>query len=558
MGSKLEEQKPDPEKDDVSIDGPAGVRAIQAATSVWTKWHLMAAYGLIWLIYCIIAIQEAVVRSLTPYVTSVFQRHSLTATTGIMSSLIGGLIQIPLAKILDTWGRPQGLALVLFFWVVGFIMMACCNNVETYAAAQVFSDVGSSGVSYTLTVFVSDTSSLRNRALMLSFATSPYIALTWAGGPISQSALKNLSWRWGFGIFAIVIPVVVLPLCALLWWNQRKARKAGLDTGKVTDLSWKSIKQYCISVDLLGIIILAGGMALLLLPFSIYSYQGDGWRSPIIYLMITFGGLLLITFVLYERYLAPSTFIPYNLLLDRTVFSAGIMFVFYFFNGSVWGSYFGSMLQVVWNVNVENTSYITSIRRVAQCLWGIAVGYFIHRTGRFKWVALVMGIPLQMLANGLMIHLRTSASDVGLVAMAQIFAGFAGAATVLTGELAMMTPSGHQHIAVIIATLNLFCSIGSAAGGTVAAAIWTGVFPERLARYLPDGTDAAAIYADLNTQLSYPVGSPERLAIDHSYADAQRLMLAASLGLCGGGLICVLLWRNLKVTNYKQTKGRVA
>lgn len=59
-----------------------------------------------------------------------------------MSSLIGGLIQIPLAKILDTWGRPQGLALVLFFWVVGFIMMACCNNVETYAAAQVFSDVG--------------------------------------------------------------------------------------------------------------------------------------------------------------------------------------------------------------------------------------------------------------------------------------------------------------------------------------------------------------------------------------------------------------------------------
>lgn len=393
---------------------------------------------------------------------------------------------------------------------------------------------------------------------MLSFATSPYIALTWAGGPISQSALKNLSWRWGFGIFAIVIPVVVLPLCALLWWNQRKARKAGLDTGKVTDLSWKSIKQYCISVDLLGIIILAGGMALLLLPFSIYSYQGDGWRSPIIYLMITFGGLLLIAFVLYERYLAPSTFIPYNLLLDRTVFSAGIMFIFYFFNGSVWGSYFGSMLQVVWNVNVENTSYITSIRRVAQCLWGIAVGYFIHKTGRFKWVALAMGIPLQMLANGLMIHFRTSASDVGLVAMAQIFAGFAGAATVLTGELAMMTPSGHQHIAVIIATLNLFCSIGSAAGGTVAAAIWTGVFPERLARYLPEGTDAAAIYADLNTQLSYPVGSPERLAINHSYADAQRLMLAASLGLCGGGLICVLLWRNLKVTNYKQTKGRVA
>ena len=59
-----------------------------------------------------------------------------------MSSLMGSLFQIPLAKILDTWGRPQGLALVLFFWVIGFIMMACCSNVETYAAAQVFSDIG--------------------------------------------------------------------------------------------------------------------------------------------------------------------------------------------------------------------------------------------------------------------------------------------------------------------------------------------------------------------------------------------------------------------------------
>lgn len=77
-------------------------------------------------------------RALTPYVTSSFSLHSLTAATGIMSSIIGGLARIPLAKILDTWGRPQGMALMTFIWMLGFIMMAACNNVETYAAAQVF------------------------------------------------------------------------------------------------------------------------------------------------------------------------------------------------------------------------------------------------------------------------------------------------------------------------------------------------------------------------------------------------------------------------------------
>lgn len=60
----------------------------------------------------------------------------------VVSSIIGGLAKLPLAKILDTWGRPQGLTLMLVIWVIGIIMMAVCHNVTTYAAAQVFSVVG--------------------------------------------------------------------------------------------------------------------------------------------------------------------------------------------------------------------------------------------------------------------------------------------------------------------------------------------------------------------------------------------------------------------------------
>jgi hypothetical protein len=59
-----------------------------------------------------------------------------------MSSIIGGLVQLPLAKILDIWGRPQGYALMAFSLTMGLVMMAACKNVETYAAAQVFYWVG--------------------------------------------------------------------------------------------------------------------------------------------------------------------------------------------------------------------------------------------------------------------------------------------------------------------------------------------------------------------------------------------------------------------------------
>lgn len=77
-----------------------------------------------------------------PYVTSAFRQHSLTAATGIMAHLLGGLLKLPLAKILDIWGRPQGFVFTTFILTVGLVMMAACQNVQTFAAAQVFYWVG--------------------------------------------------------------------------------------------------------------------------------------------------------------------------------------------------------------------------------------------------------------------------------------------------------------------------------------------------------------------------------------------------------------------------------
>jgi len=59
-----------------------------------------------------------------------------------MSGIIGGVLKLPLAKVLDIWGRPQGFLITVIFLEVGLIMMALCQNVETYAAAQVFYWIG--------------------------------------------------------------------------------------------------------------------------------------------------------------------------------------------------------------------------------------------------------------------------------------------------------------------------------------------------------------------------------------------------------------------------------
>lgn len=97
---------------------------------------------------------------------------------------------------------------------------------------------------YVLDVFMADTSSLKNRALVFAFSTTPYIATTWIGPPAAESFLDTSGWPWAFGTFSIITPVICLPILTLLWWNQGKAKKAGLIKRIDSGRTWKESVSY--------------------------------------------------------------------------------------------------------------------------------------------------------------------------------------------------------------------------------------------------------------------------------------------------------------------------
>lgn len=205
------------------------------------------------------------------YFTSDFSAHSLTATTSILSSLMAGLIKLPYAKFLDNFGRPHGFCLAVASMTIGLAMMAGCQNVETYCAAQVFYAMGYNCIDFTLTIFVVDTSQLKNRALMIAYVATPWLITTWIYGPAAQRMLETFGFRWGYGIWAIVFPVVC---------------------------------------------------------------------SPLVICFLIFGGLLVIAFFFWEKYLAPVTFIPWALLKNRTVVFTFTMMASLYCAWYIWDSYF--------------------------------------------------------------------------------------------------------------------------------------------------------------------------------------------------------------------------
>ena len=130
---------------------------------------------------------------------------------------------------------------------------------------------------------------------------------------------------------------------------------------------------------------------------------------------------------------------------------------------------------------------------------------------------------------------------------------------IITEQMAVMAATTHQYVAVMIAILDMFSSVGGAIGSTVSTAIWTGTFKNNLLRFLPSSeiSNVDKIYGDIKEQLDYAPGSPGRLAIQAAYGETQKWQLVVAVATLSLMIPCVIVWRNYQLKDHKQVLGRV-
>lgn len=90
-----------------------------------------------WMLYFVNAMQSSILYNLVPFATSAFEAHSLLTVIYIVSNSMTAAIYIPLAKMLDLWGRAEGFLLMVGFATLGMILMAASNGLTTFCVAQV-------------------------------------------------------------------------------------------------------------------------------------------------------------------------------------------------------------------------------------------------------------------------------------------------------------------------------------------------------------------------------------------------------------------------------------
>lgn len=90
-----------------------------------------------WFLYFVNAMQSSILSNLLPYATSAWDTHSLLNVIYVVADAFSAAIYVPLAKILDLWGRAEGFAIMACFATLGLILMAASQNLATFCAAYV-------------------------------------------------------------------------------------------------------------------------------------------------------------------------------------------------------------------------------------------------------------------------------------------------------------------------------------------------------------------------------------------------------------------------------------
>ncbi|KAL2821835.1 major facilitator superfamily domain-containing protein [Aspergillus cavernicola] len=536
-----------------------GVQDVEAVTLAWSKRALVALFINIWFLYFVNAFQLSVSSSLNPYVTSSFSAHSLSAVPTALGDAFAAATYLPMAKLMDVWGRAEGFLFMVICLTIGLILMAACNSFEAYCAANVFYYVGLYGMEYAVDVVTADASTLRNRAFAYAFTSSPYIITAFAGPKVADEFYYHVSWRWGFGAWAIATPIAALPLYAMLKYNLYKAQREGYRVQRPSGRTvLESIRHWSVEFDLFGVFIFTAGLVLFQLPFDIANYAPEGWASDYIIAMLVVGFSMLFFFGIWEKWLAPAPLFEWRLLTNRTIIGAVLLDATYQLSNYCWSYYFTSWLQVNNDLTITTANYINNIFDVVSGVVLLFIGWAIRKIGKYKWT-LYISIPLYILTQGLMIYFREPNMSVGYQVMCQVFLAIGGSIFILVEQVAILAAVDHQHVATALALLNVVGTIGNSAGLTISTSIWQNTYPKALKRYLPDSAmdNLDSIYDDLVTQLRYPVGSVVRTAIQEAYAYAELRLLAVGCGIMVLAIPWCVLIKDIDLKRKVQVKGTV-
>ncbi len=165
-------------------------------------------------------LDHATIYNYQNYAASEFEQIALLGALTTAGTIFSAVLKPPIAKISDVVGRAEIYIVVVIFYVISYILSASAKGFGQYSGGYIIYCIGQTGMQILNQIIVADITSSKWRGLANGLVNLPFMIIPWCSAFIVDSALTNIGWRWGIGMFAIIIPTcsvaVILPL---LWFQ---------------------------------------------------------------------------------------------------------------------------------------------------------------------------------------------------------------------------------------------------------------------------------------------------------------------------------------------------
>ncbi|KAI5476529.1 hypothetical protein MNV49_007539 [Pseudohyphozyma bogoriensis] len=523
-------------KDAPVVQEDRGVSRIDALYLVFGKgWGIYSLWISIGLIAYVYSLSRLTTAYYAQFATSSFGEHTIIGTIGVINSILAGLA--------DLWSRPHALAISIGLYAIGYAMCAGAHNVQTVVAGQVFYTIGNTGITFLNSLLLADITSLQWRGFVDGAVNVPYVLNAFVSGFIVAdiNGYSANGWRWGYGMFCIILPVAMSPALIVLFVGDYRAQKLNLasisrsevDAETEQRTTWQNVRYYWTRMNGLGLLLMGFAFAMLLTPITLSTTAKGGYKNPSLIAMLVVGGILFIAWGIWDGYFAPYPFMPKR-ILNRTFIACVVADFFYYFSSYLVDGYYSSWVYVIVDWSDKNYQYFNNTVTVATCGLAIFFGLGMRYTHSYKmWQ--IATLALRIIGMGLQYYSTKNASDAVLV-ISQVIIGVGAAGSIIASYIGVQGSVPHQDMAIATAVLNLWASLGSSISLAIASSVWNREVPGHLEKYLGDQKNATELAEIFGSIYVARLAEPRDL-VKKAYMEAVGSLWLAGLITSFGSLI---------------------
>ncbi|KAG8908683.1 hypothetical protein FRC01_007301 [Tulasnella sp. 417] len=485
--SQLEAGVPPSEVDDKDTNGPGASEEATTKPSDapakeehWTKRELVEiphnnlkiVFPGLMLAVFLAALDQTIVGTALP--TIVRDLGSSSGYSWIGSAyLLAACVLAPLWGILaELIGRKPVFFTGIGFFMVGSALCGAAKSMIWLILCRAIQGIGGGCIIQLAQITIADIVPLESRG---KYAGS--MAATWGiasvVGPLVGGALTDkVTWRWAFYINLPTGAFATLLLLRL----------------RLNPIPSRPLKTHIKEFDFLGLILIMGGVACLLLGFN---QSEDSWQKASTIALIAVSGPILAAGITNEFLTKRRPIIPPRVFATRTTFC---IMVCVFLHGFV---FFAAAFYLPLYFQARGASALMSGILLIPYSFGGSIlaavsGQVISRTGKYRPM-LWFGFTIMLLGTGLLIDLDENSSRAKEI-LYQLVAALGTGALFMTPLLAIQAAMPQKDMATATAAFGLMRQLGGTTGISACGAVYFNFLRRRLndipgydASHIPNG-----------------------------------------------------------------------